>query len=129
MPQNDPAMLEFFTSYGNSLVQGVVPSIIDSYAYPSSVITGEGSIVVLSEGDIHEALSGALNRYHDEGIAAAIPTIDQCMRLDDHLYEVTITWTYQDRSGADISAESYRYFIRTSAGSYLIAATIPIATS
>ncbi|MEO6957980.1 MAG: hypothetical protein ABI137_14640 [Antricoccus sp.] len=128
MPSHQTELQQFFVDYGKALVQGVVPSMTSSYAYPSAVITGEGSIVVLSEGDIHQALSGALEQYHEQHIVEAIPCIDQCMQIDKQLFEVTVTWTYRDRSEADISTESYRYFIRKSDGIHLIAATIPILT-
>ena len=57
----------FLASYGESLAEGVLPRIAECYAYPSAIITGEGTIVVSGPKDIEAAFGVAVQQYVEKG--------------------------------------------------------------
>lgn len=114
---------EFLDVYTDALNSGDLPAIASCYAYPSMVVTDTGSVVVASPEDIMAAFAAEGQEHAELTSVAELRSLESPTQ---NLAWITVRWSYRDSGGGEVSADSYRYLLRDTAGAVRICTITPV---
>ena len=115
---------DFLEAYSRELVGGDLDGIAARYSYPAYVAGDEQSIPVAAPADVKAAFAGAAEQYRKRGMVGAVAEIRRTEELTSRLVWADVRWSYQDETGAEVQAESYRYLLREAGNSCQICVVV-----
>ena len=109
---NRGSLEAFFARYGEALSAGDLKGISGCYGVPAFVLSDEGARPKATRAEIEGDFEGAAERFRDQGLVAARPTVLASESLTEKLLSVDVRWDYLDEEGRSAQQDGYRYALR-----------------